>query len=60
MTSNSVCAFIDIVYVTDDFENDACFEVGQTYRLEYRLPRRPVKKKAFPLQKRAPITAGLE
>ncbi|KAJ9419697.1 hypothetical protein QL093DRAFT_2371773 [Fusarium oxysporum] len=51
MTSNSVCAFIDIVYVTDDFENDACFEVGQTYRLEYRLPSSPGQEEGISLTK---------
>ncbi|KAG7416553.1 hypothetical protein Forpi1262_v016757 [Fusarium oxysporum f. sp. raphani] len=46
--------------VTDDFENDACFEVGQTYRLEYRLPSSPGQEEGISLQKKAPITAGLE
>ncbi|EXM12256.1 hypothetical protein FOTG_19242 [Fusarium oxysporum f. sp. vasinfectum 25433] len=35
MTSNFRNAFIDIIYVTEDFDDDECFEIGQTYRLVY-------------------------
>ncbi|KAH6975555.1 hypothetical protein EDB80DRAFT_733957 [Ilyonectria destructans] len=32
----TAAGFLDIIYVTDDFETAACFEFGQTYFLEYR------------------------
>ncbi|KAG7404299.1 hypothetical protein Forpe1208_v003497 [Fusarium oxysporum f. sp. rapae] len=51
MTSNLGSAFIDIVYVTEDYDNDECFEVGQTYRLVYRLPSSPGQEEGISLTK---------
>ncbi|KAG6252290.1 hypothetical protein E4U22_001274 [Claviceps purpurea] len=33
--------YLEIVYVTDDFDNGVCFEVGECYVLEYREPSTP-------------------
>ncbi|KAL7802905.1 hypothetical protein V8C43DRAFT_301025 [Trichoderma afarasin] len=43
--------FIDIVYVTDDFDASSCFQVGQTYVLEYRDPSSPGIKTGISLAK---------
>ncbi|KAH6959782.1 hypothetical protein BKA56DRAFT_601232 [Ilyonectria sp. MPI-CAGE-AT-0026] len=47
----TAAGFIDIIYVTDDFAHAACFEVGQTYRLEYRQPSSPGRKTGISLTK---------
>ncbi|EXK76339.1 hypothetical protein FOQG_18916 [Fusarium oxysporum f. sp. raphani 54005] len=51
MTSNLGNAFIDIVYVTEGFDDDECFAIGQTYRLVYRLPSSPGQEEGISLTK---------
>jgi hypothetical protein len=37
--------------VTEDFDDDECFEIGQTYRLVYRLPSSPGQEEGISLTK---------